>query len=82
MVEKVIKIKMKISKNDWKEILLDVLALQELAKIVWGEEIRYPEDFGLETLEWEYQLSRLVTHKNPKKLIKNLCESTGKTGEI
>ena len=61
---------MKTIKRDWKNILIDVLTLQEFAKRFWGEEIVMPEDYGMSVVSWQYHLGRLITSKNPKKEIK------------
>mgnify|MGYP001593997672 CR=1 FL=1 len=70
---------MKITKKDWKDILIDVLALQEFAKEFWGKEILQPDDFGMDLYEWQYYLGRLVTSKDPKKEIKYYAGTIKKT---
>lgn len=65
-----------LSKADWKDILVDVLSLREFAKQYWGTEVKIPDDFGMDVKEWEYQLSRLMTHKDPVKLIKSYAKNT------
>ena len=51
-------------------MLSDILALQGVAKMIWGEEIMFPDDFGMEVYDWQYHLGRIVTSKNPKQALK------------
>ena len=59
-----------MTKQDWKDVLIDVMALQEFAKEVWGKDIMTPDDFGMDLYDWQYHLGRIVTSKDPKKEIK------------
>ena len=60
----------KFNEQDWEDALVDILTLQEFAKIFWGKEILVPDDFGNDLYEWQYHLGRLVTSEDPKKEIK------------
>lgn len=62
--------RIKLTKKDKQEILVDVLTLQEIAKEIWGNTIYFPDDYGLDTYAWQYHLGQIITAKDPKKELK------------
>ena len=62
--------KLKLVKEDWKKVLIDILTLREFAKQFWGDEIVIPEDYGMSIVSWQYHLGRLITSKDPIRQIK------------
>lgn len=60
----------KPSKEDLKDMLVDILTLQEVAKEIWGDDIYIADDYN-PFLAWQYHLGRIVTSLDPKKTIKD-----------
>lgn len=51
-------------------MLHDIMALQEIAKKIWGDAIYLAEDFGMETLAWQWHLEKIISAKDLKKELK------------
>ncbi len=62
--------KIKLTNRDKKEMLIDVLTLQETAKKLWGNAIYFPDDYGMEVIAWQWHLGQIMTSRDPKKTLK------------
>lgn len=61
--------KKKINEYNRLIILAMIPHIQSIAKQIWGEDIMFPDDFGMSVYNWQYHLSRVVTSKDPKKAL-------------
>ena len=71
--------KLKLNKQDHKDILTDIITLRELSKKIWGNAIYIPDDFDMDIRAWEWHLGKIVLAKDPKKTLEtHLKDATEK----